>query len=420
MKKIFFFFTVFMMLFTTAALASEKISPALDVIAEGSTMIKSAVTTDGELNFEVGDFDAPLLCHVSSIVITELPSKEAGYLMLDNLYVVENQVIYREDFDSLRLVSKNASPSASFKFKPNNQEYEIECALISLKEKNLSPTASNGIVVSASTIRNIACSGTLLASDPEGEELIFEITKQPKKGLVSLTNINTGDYVYTPYENKRGRDSFCYRVRDSHGNYSDECKVEIKIERKKSSFVFNDVENTDLCAVISVCESGIMEPTVNADKTLSFSPDKEITREEFIYLVMRTLVSSDAPTVEKTRFADDCEITDKYKGYLESAFSLGIIEGTREHDGVHIRPKDSVTLAEGAVIINNIIKRKSDTPLTVFSDSDEIPVWAKEDIDALCAAGIIKKDEGKISPNSPLTRAQVAQIIMALIKLKSK
>ena len=418
MKKIFFFFTVFILLFTSVAFASEKISPALDVIAENNTMIKSAVTTGGELNFEVGDFDEPLLCHVSSIKITLLPDKATGYLMLDNLYVVENQVIYREDFDALRLVSKNENPTATFKFKPNDMEYEIECSLISLKEKNLAPTASNGIMVSASTIKNIECSGTLLAQDPEGEELIFEITKQPKKGLVSLTNIKTGDYVYTPYENKKGRDSFSYRVRDSHGNYSPECEVEIKIERKKSTFTFNDVDKTDLCAVILACESGIMEPTVNADKTLSFSPDKEITREEFIYLVMRTLVSSEAPIVEKTRFADDSEITPKYKGYLESAFSLGIVDGTREADGVHIRPKDSVTLAEGAVIINNIINKKTDTSLTIFEDFSEIPDWAREDIDALCASGVIKKDAGKISPNAPLTRAQVAQIIMALIKLK--
>lgn len=418
MKKIFFFFTVFMLLFSAVAMASEKISPALDVIAENSGMIKSSHERDAELNFEVGDFDEPLLCHVDSIKITSLPQKSAGYLMLDNLYVVENQVIYRKDFDSLRLVSKNESPRASFKFKPNNMEYEIECALISLAERNLSPTSGGGIAVSASTIKNIACTGTLLGFDPEGDDLIFEITKMPKKGIVSLTNPKTGDYVYTPYENKRGRDSFSYRVRDSHGNYSNETTVEIKIERKKSSFVFTDVQDSDLCAVISACESGIMQPMVNADKTLSFSPDKEISREEFIYLVMRTLVSSEAPAVEKTRFADDSEISPKYKGYLESAFSLGIIEGTREADGVHIRPKDSITLAEGAVIINNIINRKTDTSLTVFEDFSEIPVWARDDIDALCAAGIVKKDAGKISPNAPLTRAQVAQIIMALIKLK--
>ena len=418
MKRIFFFFTVFMLLFTSAAFAGEKISPALDVIAEKNTMIKSEVTKNGEFSFEVGDFDAPLLCHVGSIKVSALPSRDEGYLMLDNLYVVENQVIYREDFDSLRLVSKSENPHATFKFKPNGVEYEIECALISLTEKNLAPTFGGGIAVSASTIKNVAASGTLFASDPEGGELVFEITKYPKKGLISLTNEKTGDYLYTPYENKKGRDSFSYRVRDEHGNYSPECEVEIKIERKKSSLVFNDVEKTDLLAVISVCENGIMEPTVNADKTLSFSPDKEISREEFIYLVMRTLLSSDAPSVDKTRFADDSEITPKYKGYLESAFSLGIIEGTREADGVHIRPKDSVTLAEGAVIINNIINRKTDTSLTVFLESDQIPDWARADIDALCAFGVIKKDEGKISPNAPLTRAQVAQIIMALIKLK--
>ena len=76
-----------------------------------------------------------LLCHVGSIKITALPEKAAGYLMLDNLYVVENQVIYREDFDSLRLVSKSETVNGSFKFKPNAQEYEIECALLSLDEK---------------------------------------------------------------------------------------------------------------------------------------------------------------------------------------------------------------------------------------------------------------------------------------------
>lgn len=418
MKKFFFFFTVITLLFTSVSLAGEKISPALDVIAENSTMIKSGLAENGELGFEIEDFDKPLYCHVSSIKITALPEKSSGYLMLDNLYVVANQVIYREDFDLLRLVSKSETPAATFKFKPNDMEYEIECSLIALEEKNLAPSGGGGASISASTIKNVECSGTLLGSDPEGEEMIFEITKQPKKGLVSLTNAKTGDYLYTPYENKRGRDSFSYRVRDSHGNYSPECEVEIKIERKKSSFVFNDVENSDLWAVISVCESGIMEPTVNADKTLSFNPDKEITREEFIYLVMRTLVSKDSPTVERTRFADDSEITPKYKGYLESAFSLGIIEGTREADGVHIRPKESVTLAEGAVIINNVINRKTDTSLTVFEDFSEIPDWARDDIDALCSAGIIKKDEGKISPNAPLTRAQVAQIIMALIKLK--
>ena len=418
MKKIFFFFTVFTLLFTSVVLAGEKISPAIDVIADQSSVIKSAQAENGEISFEVNDFDKMLLCHVSSVKVTALPEKTAGYLMLDNLYVVENQVIYREDFDSLRLVSKNETVNASFKFKPNAQEYEIECALLSLDEKNLAPTSGGGIVVSASTIKNIACSGTLLGFDPEGDELVFEITKQPKKGLLTLTNEKTGDYLYTPYQNKRGRDTFSYRVRDKYGNYSEECKVEIKIERKKSSYVFNDVEKSDLLAVISVCESGIMEPTVNADKTLSFSPDKEITREEFIYLVMRTLVSDEAPSLEKTRFADDSEITPKYKGYLESAFSLGFVEGTRESDGVHIRPKDSITLAEGAVIINNVINRKTDTCLTVFDDYDEIPTWARDDIEALCASGIIKKDEGKISPNAPLTRAQVAQIIMALIKIK--
>ncbi|MBQ3017877.1 MAG: hypothetical protein IJD89_02920, partial [Clostridia bacterium] len=120
MKKIFFFSIVFMLLFTTVAFASEKISPAIDIIANESTMVKSGILNDGEICFDVDDFDNPLGINVSSIKITSLPSDKCGKLMLDNLYVVENQVVYREDFSMLRFVSTQSKPTeATFKFKPN-------------------------------------------------------------------------------------------------------------------------------------------------------------------------------------------------------------------------------------------------------------------------------------------------------------
>ena len=85
---------------------------------------------------------------------------------------------------------------------------------------------------------------------------------------------------------------------------------------------------------------------------------------------------------------------------------------------MHIYPTRSITLAEAAVIISRILDSKSDTCLAVFADDDEIPSWARGAIEALTEEGIIKKTEGKISPNSPLTKAQVAGILMALIRNK--
>ncbi|MBO5338557.1 MAG: S-layer homology domain-containing protein [Clostridia bacterium] len=418
MKKIFFFSCVFIFLFTQGILASNKISPAIDVIASESSMVKSSVLADGELNFDIDDFDNTVGVNVSEIKITALPSSEVGRLMLDNLYVVENQVIKREDFSLLKFVGKSESYDATFKFKPNGHDYEIECSLVPLSSVNLSPVGSNGATVSALTMKNLSCFGTLLAYDPEGDELEFEIVSYPKKALVCITNKQTGDYIYTPYENARGKDSFSYRVHDSYGNYSEVCSVEINIENKKANFVFSDVDKIDLYAVNVVCEVGLMDSVKNADGSFSFNPNEEITREEFIALIMDVMGAKDVPQIEKTRFADDKDISPKYKGYLESAFSLGIITGTNEVDGVHINPKRPITLAEGAVIINNIIGAKKDTCLTVFADDDDIPGWARESIESLTEAGILKKDEGKISPNQTLTKAQVATILMSLLKYK--
>ncbi len=418
MKKIFFFSIVFIFLFTTTVLASNKISPAIDIIASENSMVKSSVLNDGEISFDTDDFDSTMGTNVGSIKITSLPSNEVGRLMLGNLYVVENQVINREDFSLLKFVGKSNSSTAVFKFKPNGYEYEIECSLIPLASVNLSPVASNGATVSAWTMKNISCFGTLLGYDPEGDDLKFEIVSYPKKALVCLTNVNTGDYIYTPYKNAKGTDAFSYRVRDAYGNYSEVCSVEIKIENKSSDMVFSDVAKTDLNAVTIVCENNLMECSINADGSFTFNPNEEITREEFIVLIMNVMGAKDVPQIEKTRFADDKDIKPEYKGYLESAFSLGIIKGENKVDGVHINPKRPITLAEGAVIINNIIGAKKDTCLTVFADDDEIPDWARASIESLTEVGILKKDEGKISPNQPLTKAQVATILMSLLKYR--
>ena len=420
MKRIFFFSIIFIFLFSGVALAANKISPAVDVIATEMSMVKSGLSTDSELYFDTNDFDTSTGASVKEIKISTLPSEKSGRLMLDNLYVVENQVIKREDFSLLKFVSKDTSEKAVFKFFPNGQGYEIECSLITLSSVNFSPIASNGAGISVWTMKNVAIVGSLLGYDPDGDTIKFCVATQPKKGILTITNKETGDFVYTSYENVKGKDSFSYQVVDSFGNYSEICTVDIKIEKNEPKYTFIDVEKGDICAVSHVSENKIMSGLKQDDGTFVFEADREITREEFVVLLMKTMGATTAPTIKKTRFADDSEISPENKGYIESAFSLGIIEGKIENDGVHFNPKDPITLAEASVIINNILGRKSTTSLAVFKDDSDIPVWAKTDIEALTEAGILKKQNGEISPNAPLTRAQVAQILSSLLKQRGK
>ena len=422
MKK-FLFFTI-LLLFTLGLTvsAAEKLSPAIDVIANDFSMVKASVMQNGELIFDVGDFDNAIGASVQSITVTSLPDKSIGRLMLDNLYVVEKQVIYREDFSMLRFVQKSEeSEGAVFKFKPNANEYEIECSLKALKNVNLPPVATNGVSVSTWTNSNVSSFGVLNGYDPDGDGLRFEVVSYPQKGLIAITNIETGDYIYTPYEDATGTDAFSYRVRDEYGNYSETCVVKMKIEKLKTSLVFNDLEN-DSClnAVIALYENEIMTFKPNANGSFDFRPNEEITREEFIVLVMKAMGADKAPTIQATRFADDKDISPEYKGYLESAFSLGIIKGKNESDGVHINPKESITVSEAAKIINRIIGAKIGASTTVFADADEIPTDALNDVTSLTELGIIVKTNGKISPNSFLTREQTAKILMSLLEYRGK
>ena len=420
--KRFLFFCVFAILsFSISAFASEKISFGIDVIANENGMVKAGIVYDGELGFDAYDFDEAIGTNVKSIKITSLPASESGKLMLDNLYVTENQVIERESFASLRFIPKSsADGECFFSFAPNSGNYEIECVLKIVNEVNYFPIANNQNVISTWTNEDISCFGVLKGSDPEGDSLKFEIVSLPEKGLIEIINAETGDYKYTPYDGARGKDSFTYRVRDSYGNYSGQSTVNIKIQKAKTTLVFDDMNGHKAHNAVLEVGSNYMSCIKNADGTYSFDPEKTVTKEEFLSLVMNAMGAKSIPKMSKTRFADDESISLEYKGYFESAFALGIIEGERKSDGIYVNPKSEITTAEASVIINKIIGAKKEASVTTFADEDDIPEWAKSSIISLTEVGILIKENGKINPNSPLTRAQTAQILMSLLEYRGK
>lgn len=80
-----------------------------------------------------------------------------------------------------------------------------------------------------STPMNTPYEGQLTANDEDSGELYYEITTQPIKGEIALNE--DGSFVYTPRENKKGRDYFGYKAVDPDGNYSQEATVIIRIKK---------------------------------------------------------------------------------------------------------------------------------------------------------------------------------------------
>ena len=142
-----------------------------------------------------------------------------------------------------------------------------------------------------------------------------------------------------------------------------------------------------------------------------FHPDDISCREDFLVTVMRALGAGEIPPCP-TDFADDTEISAEASGYVQRALSLGIIHGSEVDGKVCFRPRDPVTRAEAAVICNAILGAETPERIPTFPDNSAIPTWAKPSLYALSDLGILRgTGDGNLSPDSPISRAQAAQML---------
>lgn len=97
------------------------------------------------------------------------------------------------------------------------------------------PIAEN---LSLTTYKNVAVTGTLSAVDPEGDPVIFRVTKNPARGELTFGEEGGAKFTYTPYENKLGKDSFEYVAEDSQGNVSQPAIVSIRISKADTKVTY--------------------------------------------------------------------------------------------------------------------------------------------------------------------------------------
>ena len=110
-------------------------------------------------------------------------------------------------------------------------------------------------------------SGSVTATDPDGDTLTYILVKQPSHGLLSLGT--DGNITYTPTANYSGTDSFSYKVNDG-GLDSDECTVTINVNP------LNDIPT------ISGTDFNVNEETIYNGKITVVDLDNEATTFEIV------------------------------------------------------------------------------------------------------------------------------------------
>lgn len=356
---------------------------------------------------------------LSSITITSLPDRACGMLCLGGEQLSEGAVIRTSALNGLRFQTTPTAQAiqTSFTFQPTyasgQQGDQAQFNLHLLSQPNLAPIAEH---LSIYTYKNVEVTGYFKATDAEGDPLTFQITSTPARGSVVASDDGSGSFVYTPYENKIGKDSFTYVAIDSAGNRSNPAKVSIRIEKCKSAIYYSDMDGSSAHkAAIRLAEEGLFVGEHVGDEYF-FHPDQPISRSQFLAMAMAAADLAPLQEVSMTGFADDASIPVWSKGYVSSALRCGAISGMRDETGqVVFRSEQAITRAEAAAMLNHLLG-VSDVAVQTWSaigiDEDVDSHWALPAAVNLSSAGIMRAQDS--TPNAldtTLTRAEAAQLL---------
>lgn len=147
---------------------------------------------------------------------------------------------------------------------------------------------------------------------------------------------------------------------------------------------------------------------VSGDENGNFNPESEITREEFIKMLVIAAGLHDANAV--CDFADlaDCPWA---QSYVASALNGGIINGV---GGNTFGAGEKLTRQDMAVMIHRVLGTAANGS-AVFTDEADISGYAKTAVAALSSDGIINGfADGSFKPLDTARRSQAAKIICLL------
>ncbi|MEG0321472.1 MAG: S-layer homology domain-containing protein, partial [Oscillospiraceae bacterium] len=263
-----------------------------------------------------------------------------------------------------------------------------------------------------------SCTERFRATDPEGDLLTFQLADKPARGAVTISDIDPYTFVYTPYENKTGKDSFTFVAIDTVGNTSQPATVKIEIVKAKTKVTYADMAgNPAYNAALTLAERGILiGECMNGQ--YYFNAALPVSRDQFTALAMSAMELPPLENISYTGFFDDTAIPTWAKGYVSSALKSGVVQGYPNSDNnVVFAPGNRVTRGEASVILNRLLAVTDvDASATFYSDVESVPTWALQSAANLETVGVLQTDSnGALCLSDTLTRGDAAQLIASAL-----
>lgn len=177
---------------------------------------------------------------------------------------------------------------------------------------------------------------------------------------------------------------------------------------------FSDLDDFDWAkeSIEYLANNGI----VNGVGDGMFDPSSEVTREEFLAMLMRAY--NIVPDITVGLSFADADSSAWYAGYIAVAVQRGIVNGVSDTEfgvGKNITRQDAAVMAYRIAVANG--KTFDSASDTKFADDSAIASYATDAIYAMRDANIINgKENNMFAPEDFCTRAEAAVIIYRLIK----
>lgn len=159
---------------------------------------------------------------------------------------------------------------------------------------------------------------------------------------------------------------------------------------------------------------------INGADEQRFIPESDITRAEYMAIIIRALGLSSAN--KTVHFKDVAENT-WYHQVVQIGYSYGLVDGFIDGS---FKPNEKITRQEAMVILSRAMKlvelnkeidnTKQQELVGNFSDSEQLASWARQAAALTIEIDVISGYKGELRPLQNITRAETAAIIQRFLQ----
>ena len=381
-------------------LRSRFLSALAALLCLGSALLPAAaaeVDCDSTYCFSAEDFSSEST--ITGICITGLPEESLGTVMLGSRVLRAGDILTAEQAAQMTFcpLRTETDRSAQVEYLPifAGSVAPSDVMTISIRGKeDKAPIAED---FALETYKNLAITGSLKVTDPEGQPMTFTVTRQPKRGNLELKE--DGSFTYTPKKNKVGVDSFTFTAADPAGKVSREATITINILKPTDATQYTDTMGRECrFAAQWMRNTGIFAGEQLAGKPC-FHPDKEVTRGEFVTMLVKALDIPAEEDASLTGYTDEIPLW--LQPYLAAAVRSGLTAGLPEQEV--FGANTPITGAEAAVLLQNALDLA--VPKTETAADSTLPAWAETAVTTLSENGFA------LDGDAVLTRGDAAQLL---------